>query len=103
MVNAHRNEFVIEVGGVKKTVRATLSVLEEYEERFMDEKPRPSLYYRIVGWLLSRSENPVTEDEGSEIAFGAGLEKSQEIFTRFLEVAYKTGEEAPGKPKKAKK
>ena len=102
MANAFRNECKLVFGGETYTVKATLALLEEYESRFLNvENKGSSLFYRVAGFLLSKSDKPMTEDEGGEIAFGNGLEQTSAAVSEFFRVAYKTGEEGPGKPEKA--
>ena len=100
MANAHRNECAIKIGKKTFTVRATLELLEEYEDRFAEAKLRPSTYYRIIGFLLSKSDKEITEEEAADLAFNEGLIPCQEAFQSFLTIAYNTGgdEEEGGKP-----
>ncbi len=101
MVNKHRNECSITLAGKPYTLRASLELLEEYESRFSELKLQTSSFYRIAGFLVSKAESGLSEDEASKAYFNAGLQSAQDTIDQFLKVAYKTGdEEKPGKQEK---
>lgn len=98
MANQFRNECSLVFGGETYTVKATLSLLEEYETRFLNANNKgQSLFFRVAGFLLSHSDKPMTEDEGGELAFNSGLGQTSAAVSEFFRVAYKTGEEPVGK------
>lgn len=102
MTNSHRNELSLKFAGKNFKIRCTLELLEEYEELFAEKKPAASVYYRIIGFLLSRSDKQIDEAAGAELAFSEGLHATEAAWKDFLETAYRTGDKAPdetpGKP-----
>lgn len=103
-MNQHRNECEFVIGDVKYKVRATLNLLEDYENRFLNQdKKGTSFVFRVAGFLMANSDKALPEDEAAEAAFSNGsLEECTNALTAFFATAYKTGEvEKPaGKPQR---
>lgn len=103
-MNQHRNECEFVIGGVKHKLRATLSLLEEYENRFMkQDKAGTSFVFRVAAFLIANSDKPRPEDEAGDWAFENGsLEECTIALTAFFATAYKTGEaeKKAGKPQR---